>query len=263
MNLIDLIKSPQDLMALRDHIGAVLKAQLDLPLKSRKLNELTAKIVGAADFNTAEAMSKRPKVSTDIDPFVVVDLTGGVPHIYSDRPIKGVVVSADADEVENAVSNESAVSDINGTPLACWHVESFASSDHVRVAQHFKAAPSHAEMSTPGSERVCIRASIKSDDGLAEAEFNAVAYFDNLHTDAVDATIANLKACGFSGDYPADEVAIMVSGQPGYQDVKAVFAYIDARNQAHAVAGQSPDEGFYVEINEEDVMSWAKGRSAD
>lgn len=262
MKMIDLIKTPEDLLALRDHIGEVLKTQLDLPLKSRKLNELTAKIVGAADFNTAEAMSRKPEMASS-DQFVVVDLTGGVPHIYSNQPVKGVVINADADEVANAVLNDTAVNDQNGIQLACWHVESFASDDHARVAEHFKKTPSCVEVTAPQTLHTPIRASIQSDDGLAQADFDAFVYFENLHPDAVEATIDSLKSCDFSGDYPADEVAIMISGQPGYEDVKAVFAYIDTRNEASAVAGLSQDEGFYVEINYDDVMRWLKNRNVN
>jgi hypothetical protein len=53
MNLVDRFNSREEFLAFRDHLNAVLTEKLSLPLKSRKLDELVAAVVGAKNFNTA------------------------------------------------------------------------------------------------------------------------------------------------------------------------------------------------------------------
>lgn len=53
MKLIDRIESKAELKSVRDQIGRVIEARLGSPLKGRKLDEFTADLLGAKDFNTA------------------------------------------------------------------------------------------------------------------------------------------------------------------------------------------------------------------
>lgn len=53
MNIINRFASREELLQFRDHLGKVLADSMSLPLKPRKLDELTARVLGAADFNTA------------------------------------------------------------------------------------------------------------------------------------------------------------------------------------------------------------------
>lgn len=274
MNLIDLLKSPQDLMALRDHLGKVLKESLDMPLKSRKLNELTAKLVGAADFNTAQAIAgNTPATPEPHDiPFVVVDISEGVPYIFSSMPIQGVVINSNADEVRNAKDNyvPSLLEDFNGNPLACWNVMSPATKEDVSVVEHFRAGRDRLfqAYSEPKSwadespDSLVIPALIRSDDGKAITAFDAAQYFEQLDAQAINTTLEALEACDFNGDYPADQIAEFLSAEPGYEKIAGVFDYLDTFNQGVHERGDMPTMGYYVEIDKKSVYAWNQQRIA-
>lgn len=274
MNLIDLLKSPQELMALRDHLGKVLKESLDMPLKSRKLNELTAKLVGAADFNTAQAIAgNTPATHEPHDiPFVVVDISDGVPYIFSSMPIQGVVINSNADEVRNAKDNyvPSLLEDFNGNPLACWHVKSAAKNEDVSVVEHFRAGRDRLfqAYSEPKSwadesqDSLVIPAFIRSDDGKATTAFDAAPYFEQLNAQTINPTLEMLEACDFNGDYPADHIAEFLSGEPGHENIGEVFKYVDSFNQQVIERGDMPTMGYYVEIEKASVYAWNQKRLA-
>lgn len=61
MNLIDQIKTKDQLLSVRDHFGKVLAETLSLNLKPRKLDEIAALLLGSADFNAA--LSKADEVA--------------------------------------------------------------------------------------------------------------------------------------------------------------------------------------------------------
>ena len=272
MNLIDLLKSPQDLLALRDHLGKVLKDSMDMPLKSRKLNELTAKLVGAADFNTAQAMAGKHPVAVEgeVSPFVVVDLSSGVPHIYSTIPVQGVVINNDADEVRNAKDNHvpNLLEDLNGESLACWHIKSQATSEDIEVAQHFRTGRDRlfnaylepTEWHGEALGAMEIPAFIRSDDGHAFTAFDAVGYFNQLDDQAINPTLELLEACDFNGDYQVDHVAEFLSSEPGQEALSGVFNYVDSINQQLKSKGSDATIGYYVEIEKASVYAWNQKR---
>lgn len=274
MNLIDLLKSPQDLMALRDHLGKVLKESLDMPLKSRKLNELTARLVGAQDFNTAQAMAGKIPITHEVHdiPFVVVDISDGVPHIFSATPVHGIVINGNTDEVTNAKDNHvpNLLEDFSGKPLACWHIKSDATNDDISVVEHFRAGrerlfKAYTEPKAwPGESlgEMVIPAFIRSDDGKAIATFDAVDYFNQLNPKVINPTLEMLEACDFNGDYPADHVAEFLSSEPGHEKIDDVFKYLDLFNRQLIERGDMPTMGYYVEIEKASVYAWNQKRLA-
>ena len=56
MNIIDKVKTRVELFSLRDHITKTLKQDLGLDLKQRKIDEISAHILGAKNWNTAYGM---------------------------------------------------------------------------------------------------------------------------------------------------------------------------------------------------------------
>lgn len=71
MNIIDIIKTKEDALSLRDHIAKCLASDLSLNLKQRKLDELAAHIMGAKNWNTVlgsfEPAKPTPKIFPTID----------------------------------------------------------------------------------------------------------------------------------------------------------------------------------------------------
>jgi len=63
MSTIDLFESKEQLLSFRDTVGTVLSEVLSTRLKGRRLDELSARLLGAADFNTALGLVDR-KAST-------------------------------------------------------------------------------------------------------------------------------------------------------------------------------------------------------
>ncbi|WP_410951200.1 hypothetical protein [Pseudomonas sp. S1(2024)] len=65
MSTIDLFESKEQLLSFRDRVGTVLSEVLSTRIKGRRLDELAARLLGAADFNTALGLVDR-KVSTSV-----------------------------------------------------------------------------------------------------------------------------------------------------------------------------------------------------
>ncbi|WP_429037473.1 hypothetical protein [Aeromonas media] len=61
MNMIQNIKSKKELSSFKSHVGKILAENLSLNLKAGRLNEVTAKLLGVNDWNTALGMFKEPQ----------------------------------------------------------------------------------------------------------------------------------------------------------------------------------------------------------
>ena len=92
-----------------------------------------------------------------------------------------------------------------------------------------------------------ITAETHSDDRAVEVNFDATPYFQK----APDEDLARLIECGFSGDQPADQVAIeLAESNP---EIGAMFTYLEARNGA-----SRKSIGFEVSVDEEDALAWLR-----
>ena len=85
-----------------------------------------------------------------------------------------------------------------------------------------------------------IKAECHSDDYKFEIEFDATLWFEQ----ATPEQIKELRDCGMRGDYPADEVAIFMSGTN--RDIEVMLEYCREQDEC----------GFECVINEEDAESW-------
>ena len=89
-------------------------------------------------------------------------------------------------------------------------------------------------------ETPTILATAHSDDWVVEVNFDARLWFEQASVPM----ITDLIYCGFSGDYPADEVAIwMTTYDPS---LKRMFTYIEITNQM----------GFECAVNIEQAVKW-------
>lgn len=94
-----------------------------------------------------------------------------------------------------------------------------------------------------------VLATVRTDDGLREAEFDASGYFEV----ASDDDLRELHSIGFRGDYAADNVAWHFDGEGGDEGVTAVLDY----DQEVARCG------FEVVVDPESAMTWiATNRAA-
>lgn len=59
MNTIHLFETKDQLLTFRDTVGVILSKELSTNIKGRRLDELSARLLGAADFNTALGMITR------------------------------------------------------------------------------------------------------------------------------------------------------------------------------------------------------------
>lgn len=85
-----------------------------------------------------------------------------------------------------------------------------------------------------------------TDDRRIEVNFDATPWFSH----ASDKEITDLAACGFGGDYPADEVAIWMADYNA--DVARMFLYIEA------VTTPKHSEGFECHVDERTATAWVK-----
>src|SRR5690606_31828960 len=68
---------------------------------------------------------------------------------------------------------------------------------------------------------------------------------------APDEDLARLIECGFSGDQPADQVAIeLAESNP---EIGAMFTYLEARNKA-----SRKSIGLEVSVDPDEALSWLK-----
>ena len=90
-----------------------------------------------------------------------------------------------------------------------------------------------------------ITAECHSDDRVVECRFDARSWFEKA--DAED--VLKLALCGWSGDYPADEVAMAAAGWNS--GVKRMFDYIEFYNESH-----KEHIGFECQVCSEEAMVW-------
>lgn len=89
-----------------------------------------------------------------------------------------------------------------------------------------------------------IPAYCHTDDRRIEVKFDAAPWFKQASNDE----ITDLAACGFGGDYPADEVAIWTADHN--DEVALMFKYIEAvTTPRHA-------EGFECHVDEKSATTW-------
>lgn len=89
-----------------------------------------------------------------------------------------------------------------------------------------------------------VSAEVHSDDFVFKVSFDATSWFER----APDKAIVDLIACGFGGDYPADEVAL--SYEESNSDIGALMDYC---------RGQS-EVGFECHVHEPDAEIWLRER---
>lgn len=92
-----------------------------------------------------------------------------------------------------------------------------------------------------------ITAETHSDDRAVEVDFDATPYFEK----APDEDLARLIECGFSGDKPADQVAIELADTN--PEITAMFTYLEARNKA-----SRKSIGFEVSVDPDEALAWLK-----
>ena len=90
-----------------------------------------------------------------------------------------------------------------------------------------------------------IKARTYPDDHAIDVDFDAAPYLQDASTE----DLQKLIACGFSGDYPADQVAIALADTN--EQIAAMFTYIEARNRV----ARKPI-GFEVHVDEDQPIAW-------
>ena len=92
-----------------------------------------------------------------------------------------------------------------------------------------------------------IRAKVWSDDHEHVAAFDATPWFEQATGDQIEA----LAACGWTRDYPADDVALFFDRT--HPHVTKVLDYIYDVNTADGDAG---DMGFECAVHPRDAREW-------
>ncbi len=91
-----------------------------------------------------------------------------------------------------------------------------------------------------------IPAEVHSDDFAAQAHFDAAPWFSQASKEDILA----LAACGWRGDYPADEVALYFNDRHN-EAVMAVLSHVDnVRENVNC------EMGFECSIDETAVRAW-------
>ena len=93
---------------------------------------------------------------------------------------------------------------------------------------------------------MAIKAECHSDDRVREADFDAMPWFIQASAES----IADLAACGWGGDYPADGVAQFMADHD--ESVLKMFQYLNL------VSDQKDAPGFECHVDEADAMAWLR-----
>lgn len=117
MNLLDRIYSTQEALSFRDHVAKVLKDDLTLNFKQRKLDELVAHILGAKDWNTVMGAKPAYDVDHDICEFTHVSI--------NPQDIIGIIQDHIAETNNNAL--------IKHIQAACFSIIEAANSGELKV----------------------------------------------------------------------------------------------------------------------------------
>ncbi len=93
-----------------------------------------------------------------------------------------------------------------------------------------------------------IRAEAHSDDYKATAKFDATPWF----AQAPEELIVHLAHQSWGGDYAADAVAHHLGEVPGYEQLAAMFSYLDSRPKT----ARGDSIGFEVHVHRGDAIRW-------
>lgn len=91
-----------------------------------------------------------------------------------------------------------------------------------------------------------IKAECHSDDRVFEVSFDAVPWFDR----ASDEEILALAACGWGGDYPADQVAIFFDETN--KDIKEMMGYINRITSTRKACG------YECHVDQKSAIAWIR-----
>lgn len=92
-----------------------------------------------------------------------------------------------------------------------------------------------------------IRAEAHSDDRIQEVNFDATPWFEK----ATAEEIQDLSDCHWGGDYPADNIAILLAERN--KELGDLFKYLEL---IQGKKSKKDECGFECHINEEDAKKW-------
>ena len=216
MNIINKLTDPAELISFRDHVGKVMLQKMSLPLKPSKLNELTASLLGAKDWNTAQGMLAKKEATWDVN---------CCKRCGSLMDVMGFCVD------ETCIFND-------------WSQE----IDSEEIYYNNECPEELQSEWYKTKKRIRVEATIAIDDDCFE-KFDAAPYFmDALINGKLEKVVLDLIEIGWRGDYQADEVAMFFESSEsgvGYDNVIAVFAYLRIKQK-----------GFEVEISSSSLKDW-------
>lgn len=97
------------------------------------------------------------------------------------------------------------------------------------------------------SKKYVVPAECHSDDHVCECPFDAAPWLKKASTEDIVA----LAGCGWSGDYPADQVAIDMAGKD--DEISFMFKYIEHKNKS-----VKEHIGFECHVQETEARAWLK-----
>ncbi|MCP1674300.1 hypothetical protein J2T57_001402 [Natronocella acetinitrilica] len=271
MKLIDRIESKSELLAAKDRIAMVLRDRLSLNLRQGRLNEVTAALLGARDWNTAVGVvSKREhEPVADRRAAIAAEAFVGDLRDATNQDRLDVFCLAFDDLVFDHIGTSEAVSrEINNQgPVAQIRALLEASGPGV-FEEIIKAiggewAPRlmlreiiHRALSMAGYEPPAIMVRVSDDAGHDEFLADATIYFEHLHlTGELEQAIERMRAGGFRGE-AMEPLVEFLAGHPQLTSAEPQrFADLLARCMLLAVS--APDEaGYYCVANEAQVDAW-------
>jgi hypothetical protein len=116
--------------------------------------------------------------------------------------------------------------------------------------------PSPAHNGSFCDNKIYIHATIRTDDFLRRANFDALGWFER----ATDADVIDLHAARYSGD-EADSLAYYAVEQEKQKGVKQLFGYLE-RFRPRTMDNPPRIIGFEVTVDRDDVRAWLKRNRA-
>jgi hypothetical protein len=129
-----------------------------------------------------------------------------------------------------AVAIERLAAELNAAGTECAFITRYSVEENARFTED-------------GQLIEGVGAEAHSDDRASEVSFDAAPYFEQ----ASDGDLTKLAACGWGGDYPADEVAMFMADRNN--QLADLFKYVE-------IARRVKDIGFECHVEAEEAMAW-------
>lgn len=265
MQLIDHIHSESELISVRDHLQKVLAAELSITPKLRRVNEVTAKLIGVADWNTALGViahkttvsSSFPGDSPESIYSFLCALSNGDPENSFALSLDDMVFDHCGTSKSHSVINNAGVREQVSAIIKSIGIDNFwlEMSNTLAITRYWYEL--WRQYGVADKQYQPVEATVHDDGHLYQISFDAAPYFfQALKDDTLVDVLEELSNNDWSNSEATDEIANYFEDGclgEGQSAVSSMIKHLRIRRKDPALYDIS---GFDCQVSKCSVRDW-------